>query len=79
MTSYTRKLEPAQADALEQFLRGRGYAFESLPYARFAAHRESVNVVFYESGKLVVQGKGTQEFVQFILEPEILKRAELGY
>jgi ribonuclease HIII len=79
LTSYTRKLDAAQADALQQLLRARGYAFDSVPYARFAAHRESVNAVFYESGKLVVQGKGTQEFVQFVLEPEILKRAELGY
>jgi ribonuclease HIII len=36
-------------------------------------------VVFYESGKLVVQGKGTQEFVEFSLEPEILQEARLGY
>ena len=36
-------------------------------------------MVFYESGKLVVQGKGTQEFVEFVLEPEILKEARLGY
>jgi ribonuclease HIII len=36
-------------------------------------------VVFYESGKLVVQGKGTQEFIEFVLEPEVLKRAQLGY
>ncbi len=36
-------------------------------------------MVFYESGKLVVQGKGTQEFVEFVLEPEILQEARLGY
>src|SRR5205814_3222051 len=41
--------------------------------------KEKTNVVFYESGKLVVQGKGTQEFVEFVLEPEILKEARLGY
>jgi len=34
---------------------------------------------FYESGKLVVQGKGTQEFIEFVLEPEILKEVKLGY
>ena len=79
LTSYTRKLDAPQADALQQLLRSRGYAFDTVPYARFAAHRESVNVVFYESGKLVVQGKGTQEFVEFVLEPEILKQVELGY
>jgi ribonuclease HIII len=38
-----------------------------------------VNVVFYTSGKLVIQGKGTQEFVEFVLEPLILKEAKLGY
>ena len=38
-----------------------------------------MNVVFYESGKLVVQGKGTQEFIEFVLEPEILREAKLGY
>jgi ribonuclease HIII len=36
-------------------------------------------VVFYDSGKLVVQGKGTQEFIEFVLEPEVLKQARLGY
>jgi ribonuclease HIII len=50
-----------------------------VPYARFAAEKDKVNVVFYESGKLVLQGKGTQEFIEFVLEPEILKEAKLGY
>jgi ribonuclease HIII len=50
-----------------------------VPYARFAGEKEKTNVVFYESGKLVVQGKGTQEFVVFVLEPEVLKEARLGY
>src|SRR5207253_1551236 len=48
-------------------------------YARFAAEKDKLNVVFYESGKLVVQGKGTREFIEFVLEPEILKEARLGY
>ena len=50
-----------------------------MPYARFAFESDKTNIVFYESGKLVVQGKGTQEFVEFVLEPEILKEAKLGY
>ena len=50
-----------------------------VPYARFGGKRDKVNVVLYESGKLVVQGKGTREFVEFVLEPEILKEARLGY
>ena len=64
---------------MHAWLRDRGYKFREVPYARFAAEKDKVNLVFYESGKLVVQGKGTQEFIEFVLEPEILKQAKLGY
>jgi ribonuclease HIII len=50
-----------------------------VPYARFAFESDKTNIVFYESGKLVVQGKGTGEFVEFVLEPEILQQAKVGY
>jgi len=79
LTSYTGKLTNAQAEALKVALEMRNYKFREVPYARFAAEKDKTNVVFYESGKLVVQGKGTQEFVEFILEPEVLKEARLGY
>jgi ribonuclease HIII len=57
----------------------RNYQFREVPYAQFAGEKEKTNVVFYESGKLVVQGKGTREFIEFVLEPEVLKQAKLGY
>jgi ribonuclease HIII len=79
LTSYTCKLTDEQAATLKSCLEARHYEFREVPYARFAAEKEKTNVVFYESGKLVVQGKGTQEFVEFVLEPEILKQARLGY
>jgi ribonuclease HIII len=68
-----------QAASLEKHLRENDYKFRVVPYARFAAEREKTNVVFYESGKLVVQGKGTQDFVEFVLEPLILQEVKLGY
>lgn len=60
-------------------MRARHWKSRTVPYARFAFESDKANVVFYESGKLVVQGKGTQEFIEFLLEPEILKQARLGY
>ena len=36
-------------------------------------------MVFYHTGKLVVQGKETESFVKFLLEPEILGEARMGY
>ncbi|MGA3284502.1 MAG: ribonuclease HIII [Verrucomicrobiota bacterium] len=79
LTSYTCKLTAEQASALEAALRARNWKFREVPYARFAFESDKANIVFYESGKLVVQGKGTQEFIEFVLEPEILKQAKLGY
>src|SRR6266436_5904635 len=79
LTSYTSKLSDEQASLLKSWLQAHGYKFREVPYARFAAEKDKTNLVFYESGKLVVQGKGTQEFVEFVLEPEVLKEAKLGY
>jgi ribonuclease HIII len=79
LTSYTVKLTHEQASALRNWLQAHGYQFREAPYARFAAEKDKTNLVFYESGKLVIQGKGTQEFIEFVLEPEILKEARLGY
>ena len=79
LTSYTCKLNDEQATALQAHLREHNFKTREVPYARFAGEKDKLNVVFYESGKLVVQGKGTQEFIEFVLEPEILKQARLGY
>ena len=79
LSSYTCTLEDAQSKALLAWLRSHDFEFREVPYARFAAAKEKVNLVFYESGKLVVQGKGTQEFVEFVLEPQILVKRALGY
>ncbi len=79
LTSHTCKLTEAQAASLQKYLRENHFEFREVPYAKFAAAKDKLNVVFYESGKLVVQGKGTQEFVEFILEPQILGEAKLGY
>jgi ribonuclease HIII len=79
LTSHTCKLTDEQASALEAALRARNWKSREVPYARFAFESDKCNIVFYESGKLVVQGKGSQEFIEFILEPEILKEVKLGY
>lgn len=76
---HTGKLTDDQASALQAALVARHWKPRTVPYARFAFESDKCNVVFYESGKLVAQGKGVQEFVEFLLEPEILKQAKLGY
>jgi ribonuclease HIII len=79
ITIYTCKLQSGQADKLHDVLEKQGFESREVPYAAFAGKKDKLNVVFYTSGKLVIQGKGTQEFVQFVLEPDILGEVKLGY
>jgi ribonuclease HIII len=80
-TSYTCPLDADKIPRLKRDLQARGFVFREIPFTHFGAeHRgEKVNVAVYTSGKLVVQGKGTTDFVQFYLEPQLLGEARLGY
>jgi ribonuclease HIII len=49
------------------------------PYARYAFKGRDCNVTAYESGKLVIAGKGTEEFVTMTLEPDVTMAPKLGY
>ncbi len=81
-TIYTIKLEEAQMDKLADFLeegqQGPWFPYD-VAYSLFAFKGEKVNVVGYQSGKLVISGKRTEEFVCNILESEITGDPRLGY
>jgi ribonuclease HIII len=80
LTSYTKPLTELQAAKLRGLLEAKSFKFEAKPYTLYAAAGEKVSIAVYEKGpKIVVQGKGTEDFVKFTLEPEVLGVAELGY
>ena len=79
VTSYVCTVTEEQAEQLRLLLDGRGWKFSEQPYARWKAVLEKTNVVAYNSGKLTVQGGGTEDFVTFLLEPEILHTFTFGY
>jgi len=80
MTSYTHPLTPEQAAKLRSLLRDLGFEFAERPYTLFFAQKNKLSVAVYEKGpKILLQGKGIEEFVQFELEPKILEEAKLGY
>ena len=80
LTSHTQTLTAAQAEKLRTLLSERGFDFMTKPYCLYAATKPKVNVLVYEKGpKVLVQGKGTEDFVTNLLEPEILGEAKLGY
>ncbi len=80
ITTYTKPLTVAQAEKLRGLMTERSFRFEQKPYCLYSAAGANVNVAVYEKGpKIVVQGKGTEDFITFTLEPEIFGVAELGY
>ncbi|MDD2404112.1 MAG: ribonuclease HIII [Victivallaceae bacterium] len=78
-TSYVVEVTEQQAFQLEKLLIEKGWVFSKVPYSRWKASKEKTSVVAYQSGKLTVQGQGTADFVMFVLEPDILKKAVFGY
>lgn len=78
-TNYVCTVTPDQARDLRGRLEERGWRLSAAPYALWKADHAGTTVVAYQSGKLTVQGKGTADLVQFLLEPEILREARFGY
>ena len=69
-----------QAATLRERLADLGFEFVEKPYTLFAAQKAKLNIAVYAKGpKVLVQGKETEDFVKFHLEPEILGEARLGY
>jgi ribonuclease HIII len=80
MNSYTHPLSADQAAKLRALLQELGFEFTPKEYTLFFAQKNKLSIAVYEKGpKVLIQGKGVEEFVQFELEPKILGEAKLGY
>ncbi len=78
--SYTALLSATQVDTLRRLLEEQGFDFSARPYTLFFARKNKLSVAVYEKGrKLLLQGRGIEDFVSFELEPKILGEARLGY
>src|SRR3984893_749957 len=80
MNSYTHALTKEQTAKLRALLKESGFTFAPKPYTIFFGQKNKLSVAVYEKGpKVLLQGRGVEEFVQFELEPKILGEAKLGY
>ena len=80
MNSYTHPLSSEQVTKLRGLLEELGFEFSPKEYTIFFAQKNKLSVAVYEKGpKVLAQGRGVEEFVQFELEPKILGEAKLGY
>ncbi|MBP5321770.1 MAG: ribonuclease HIII [Kiritimatiellae bacterium] len=78
-TSYTFVLNKEQQEQLKNLLQAGNYKLKQVPYTTIAVEAEDCVVNLYTSGKLLVQGKGAEDFVLFVLEPNVLMAATVGY
>ncbi len=80
VNSFTASLRPDQVEKLRALLAERGFSFAERPYTIFFGQKEKLSVAVYEKGpKVLVQGRGVEDFVKFELEPNVLGEARLGY
>jgi ribonuclease HIII len=80
VNTFNAPLSAEQAEKLRALLRERGFTFAEKPYTLFFAQREKLSVAVYEKGpKVLVQGRGVEDFVKFELEPSVFGEARLGY
>ena len=69
MNSYTHPLTHEQVRMLRTLLEESGFEFTPKEWTIFFAQKNKLSVAVYEKGpKVLVQGKGVEEFVQFQLE-----------
>ncbi|BAE81481.1 ribonuclease HII [Chlamydia felis Fe/C-56] len=71
-TPFVTTLSSSLYGLLKDRLEEKGFILTQPQYTIFQARSPSVMCTLYSSGKLVVQGKGSKEFIEFFLEPEIL-------
>jgi len=81
INTYTTKISSKTISFLKEILIQKSFQFKELPHGFFEARHPEKKVVVkaYRSEKVLIQGKGTEEFVRYILEPEVLKTFSLGY
>lgn len=78
-TLYTIELSQQEISQLKTYLHQNTWEPYAVDHAAYAYKGDRVNVVAYKSGKVVIQGKKTEDFVRYVIEGEITKMPQLGY
>jgi ribonuclease HIII len=79
MSNFIAQIDLNLADKLQEGLKTQGFELSQPPYTLFQGKKKGITCTLYTSGKLMVQGKEMGSFIQFYLEPEILKTFAFGY
>lgn len=77
--TFVAKLDPSLAPQMVEDLKSQGFEITKPAYTLFLAKKKGVSCAFYESGKLTVQGKEKDAFIEFYLEPQVLQQFSYSY
>ena len=83
-STYTYELDEEQQNKLLLVLAGGNYRKRTVPYALMSVEGDRFNCTLYAKEKhgrrkCCIQGGGAEDFVLFVLEPQVLGAATLGY
>lgn len=83
-TCFTFELTNDQQERVLGIFVTGNYRRREVPYALYSVEGDRFNATLYEKEKhgrrkLCVQGRGAEDFVLFVLEPQVLGAATLGY
>lgn len=73
---FVTTLDLKLADKLRKGLESQEFILTTPPYTLFSAKKKGISCTLYTSGKLMIQGKEMNHFIEFFLEPEILQHFE---
>ncbi|MDN3508775.1 MAG: ribonuclease HIII [Candidatus Neptunochlamydia sp.] len=79
LSNFIIKIDTSLASKLKKDLEDQGFNLSQPVYTIFQAKKKGVSCTFYESGKLMVQGKEKDDFISYYLEPEILGNLSYTY
>lgn len=79
LTTYTIKISDQERQKLAEIIQNGAWEISDAPHAFWKAKKTGLSLAAYKSGKLTIQGKETQDFVLFTLEPEVTGIPLLGY
>lgn len=80
MNSHTAPLTTAQVSKLRDILAHQSFEFIEKEHTIYAAKKDKLNISVYHKGpKVLIQGKETEDFIRFTLEPLVTGEANLGY
>jgi len=71
MHTFSTTLTPDQTTKVLAYLKEGNFEPHEVAHAQAAGKKPGLNLVLYKSGKLVAQGKGVQEWLEFFWEPEV--------